>query len=100
MLDRCAAPDPAGSSFSEQPQLQRELNVVGAVCQAKFLLDSLFVRVDSLWTYEKSLTDLGGGIALRHQTKNVAFALRELLEPLPLALRWILLREILGEDTR
>src|SRR5512138_3309310 len=98
MLGRCAAPDPAGSSFSEQPQLQRELNVVGAVCQAKFLLDSLFIRIDGLWTYEKSLTDLWGGIALRHQTKHVAFALRELFEPLPFALRRILLREILGKD--
>src|SRR5512146_1659718 len=97
MLDRCAAPVPAGSSLSEQPQLQRELNVVGAMCQAKFLLDPLFIRVDGLWTYEKSLADLGGGIALRHQSKHVALTLRELLEPLSLALRRILLREVLGE---
>src|SRR5438874_953684 len=68
--------------LNEQAELERELDVVRPVAEAELFLDALFVGVDGLRADEQPPADLGRRVALRHEPKDVALTLRELVEPI------------------
>src|SRR6202022_3465685 len=68
-------------SVGEQSDLQREVHVIAAMRQAKFLVDTLLVRIDSLGTDEQLLANLGRAVAASNELEHVLLALGKLLEP-------------------
>src|SRR4051812_14978835 len=86
-------------NLREEPQLQRQLNIIRPVVQAELLLDSLLVGIDGLRADEQPLTDLRRRVSLSDELEDVLLALGQLVETLALRSGRVFLREILRGHT-
>src|SRR5450759_2276505 len=72
-------PNP-GKLLREQPDLEREVDVIATVRKPKFLVDPLLVGVDGLGADEQLLANLGRAVPAGDELEDVLLALGEFLE--------------------
>src|SRR5215204_4001371 len=70
-----STPRRGGRRRSEDADSERKVDVLGAMGNAELLVHTLLVGVHGLRADEQLLADLGGRVALGHESEHVAFAL-------------------------